>query len=187
MDRTAVYRRLLRRETHSPRTVAAVVVALLAAAALLALCALGAALAWDAGFREAFADWLSGAVAGDAASAALTAGGSIAVLVALVLLIVAITPGRRARHARTTERSALVVDDGVLADAAADAVAGSCALDRRQVSTTISRRSLTVRVTPTSGIALDRDRARGAALAAVTGAGFDTTAEVELAPRGVIS
>ncbi|MGM7667666.1 hypothetical protein [Microbacterium sp. A93] len=187
MDRTAVYRRLVRRETHSSRSVAAVFVAAVIAVALFVLLGLSAWAAFDAGFRDAATTWITDTVAGLDAESTLTVVGIVALILAVMLFLIALTPGRRARHARVTDRIALVVDDGVLADAAADAVTRQCALARNQVSTTMTRRALTVRVTPTSGLGVNGDRVKAAALAAVSGAGFDKEANVDIAQRGVIA
>lgn len=186
-DRAAVYRRLVRRETHSSRSAAAVVVAALIAVTLFVLLGLSVWAVFDAGFRDAAVTSITDTTAGLDAEATLTVAGIAALILAVALLLIALAPGRRARHARMTDRIALVVDDGVLADAVADAVARQCALARSQVSTTMARRALTVRVTPTSGIDVDRNRVEAAALAAVSDAGFDKGAVVEIAQQGVIA
>lgn len=187
MDRHAIHRRVLRRETHSSRSAAAVVFAALVALVLFAALVIGVWAAVDVAFRERTAMWISDAVAGFDPAAMLQISGILALLIAVILILTALLPGRRARHSRETERIALVVDDGVLADAAADAVARECGIPRTQVSTTMARRALTVRVTPTSGIPVDRDRVTRAASAAVSGAGFDTVTAVEIARSGVIA
>lgn len=188
MDRRhSIYRRVLRREMHSPRSAAAVVFAMLFALTLLALLALGVWAAADNVFRDRAATWLADLMRAADATSALIVTGVLSLFVAALLIFSALLPGRRARHARVTDRVALVVDDGVLADAAADAVVRECALDRSQVSTTIARRTLAVRVTPTSGIRIDHDRVMRAAIGAVAGAGFDTAASVDVARGGVIA
>lgn len=186
-DRHAIHRRVLRRETYSPRSGAAVILAALLVLVLLATLGLGVWAAADPAFRGDASTWITDVLTGANARTTLTIGGILCLIVAVALILTALLPGRRARHARMTDRLALVVDDGVLADAAADAVARECALDRSQVTTTIGRRVLTVRVTPTSGIHVDRDRVMKVAAAAVAGAGFDTVAAVDVAPHGVIA
>jgi len=183
----AVYRRLLRRETHSSRSGAAVVFAALLAVALLALIGLAVWAGFDEVFRERALAWIDEGITGMAAPAVLIGVGIGCLVVAVLLLLTGLLPGRRTRHARAADRFALVADDGVLADAAADAVSRECALGRAQISTTLGRRSLAVRITPTSGIHVDRDRAARAASRALAGAGFDTTANVEIAQGGVIA
>lgn len=185
-DRDSIYRRLTRRETHSSRSGAAVTVAALLAIVLLVAVVLGVWAMADAGVRAVSADRFSNAVDG-MGPATLIVGGAVCMVLAVVLLIFALAPGRRARRARTTQRIALVVDDGVLADAAADAVARQCAIGRNQVSTRITRRGVIVRVTPTSGVSIDRGHVAAAAIAAVAGAGFETRALVHVAPQGVVA
>lgn len=187
MDRHATHRRVLRRETHSPRSGAAVIFAAILALVLFTLLGLGIWAAADPTFRENASTWITHTLAGMNAQATLMVVGILCLLVAVALILAALLPGRRARHARVTDRIALLVDDGVLADAAADAVARECALDRSQVSTTMARRALTVRVTPTSGIRVDRDRVAKVAAATVAGAGFETVAAVDVARDGVIA
>ncbi|GAB3631973.1 hypothetical protein GCM10027421_13260 [Microbacterium shaanxiense] len=188
MDRRhATYRRVLRRETHASRSAAAVIFAVLFALMLLGALALGVWAVVDRAFRERAAAWISDVVRAADATSVLIVTGILCLLVAVLLILAAVLPGRRARHARVTDRVALLIDDGVLADAAADAVAREHDIDRRQISTTIARRSLSVRVTPTSGIRIDPDRVAKTASVAVADAGFDTAASVDIARAGVIA
>lgn len=186
-DREAVYRRLLRRETHSPRSGPASVVAVVLALILIAAIGLSVWWAVDAQFRSNLADWWVGVGSTVDRRVAIVVAAVIAVVIGLLLLLAAILPGGLARHARATDRLVVVIDDGVLADAAADAVAYENDLDRAQVRTTIGRRALDVRVTPTSGLPIDQHRVASAAKAAVTGAGFDAATAVHVAERGVIA
>ncbi|WP_020018009.1 hypothetical protein [Promicromonospora sukumoe] len=181
----AVYRRVLRRETHSPRTGAAVVLA--AVLALLLLVALGLGMWWLAapGVRETLGERLGQATSW-ADGAPLTAVGIVALVLGLVLVLAAVLPGRLRRRARSTDRVALLVDDGVLADAVVAAVAVRCGLDARQVSATVGRRRTTVRLTPTSGVPVDREAATDTASATLGAVGFTTAQRVLVAERGVI-
>lgn len=183
----AVYRRVLRRETHSPRTVSAVMVASLLFIVLIA--AITGAVWWlmDAGFRDQATAWISAQSENGGGWTTLTATGAISVLVSLLLLVLALSPGRRARRTRTTERMALLVDDGVLADAVADAVAVRGGISRRQVSVTVGRRVVTVRITPTSGLPLDRAEAEAAVTETLAEIGFAATPRLIVAPRGVVA
>lgn len=186
-DREDVYRRLLRRETHSPRSGPASVVA--AVLALLLIAAIGLSIWWavDRQFRSNLSAWWAGIGSTVDPRVALIIGAIVAVIIGLLLLLAAVLPGGLARHARATDRFVVVIDDGVLADAAADAVAYQNDLDRSQVRTTIGRRALDVRVTPTSGLSIDEQRVASAASAAVTGAGFSAATAVHVADRGVIA
>lgn len=183
----AAYRRVLRRETHSSRTAPAVIAASVAIIVLLAL-VIGAV--WglvDPSVGRTASAWLDQAVPPESRQGALIVGGSVGILLALMLLALAVLPGKRARRARTTERLAVLVDDGVLADAVADAVAQRCGIDRRQVSTTLGRSRVSVRITPTSGIRVDEAVAAEAASETVSAIGFAATPRVLVASNGVIA
>ncbi|MBO9625886.1 MAG: hypothetical protein J7484_05890 [Microbacterium sp.] len=184
-EETAIYRRVLRRETHAPRTAPAVLVA--GAAAVLALVGVGAVIWWavDVNVRGPI-ETAAGTTAGTP-RALLVGAGAVAIVVAVLMLGAALLPGRRARHARTTDRVALVVDDGVLADAVADAVSADAGVDRRQVSVTLLRRGVRVTITPTSGVPVDKVSAAQAAERTVAAIGFPATALVAVASEGVVA
>jgi hypothetical protein len=182
-----IYRRVLRRETHSSRTSAAVVAASVAIAILAAGVIGGVWGLLDPRVVGEARVWFDEAIPVGNRAAASVAAGVIALLLALVLIALAVGPGRRARRARTTERVALLVDDGVLADAVADAVALRCGIDRRQVATTLGRSSVTVRITPTSGIRVDDDAAAAAASSTMTALGFTATPRVRVESGGVVA
>ena len=182
-----VYRRVLRRETHAPRTAPAVVVAVVL---LLAILAAGGLTVWDgldAGGRDVAGR--VGAVLDDASRNAvvLSVTAGVAALIGIVLLVLALSPGRRARRGRVAGRAALLVDDGVLADAAAAAVAARCGLARRQVVVTVARRRAEVRIRPISGLAVDEEGAKEAAASTLSALGFSVTPTVTVLPQGVVS
>lgn len=183
----ATYRRVLRRETHSSRTASAVTAASVAIVILLALVVGGVWGLVDPSVRDMATEWIDGAFPRESRRTLLVVAGAIAVLIALVLIALAVMPGRRARRARTTERVALLVDDGVLADAVADAVALRCGIDRRQVSTTLGRSRIIVRITPTSGIRVDEAAAAETASDAVSALGFTAAPRVLVATNGVVA
>lgn len=182
-----VYRRVLRRETHAPRTAPAVVVAVVVLLASLALLVGGVWWWADAGFQGFVSARAADLGAAMAQPAVLIGIGAVALALALLLLILALSPGRRARRARTTERIALLVDDGILADAVADAVAAQENLGPRQVSVTLGRRAVTVRVTPTSGVPVDTGAVGCAAEAALAAVGFTAVPRVVVAAAGVVA
>ena len=182
-----VYRRVLRRETHASRTAPAVVVA---AVLLLAILAAGGLTVWaglDAGGRDLAGR--VGAVLEDAVRnpVVLSVTAAVAALIGIVLLGLALSPGRRARRGRATGRAALLVDDGVLADAVAAAVAARCGLARRQVVVTMARRRADVRIRPISGVAVDEHGAKEAAVSALSALGFSAPPAVTILPQGVLS
>lgn len=185
MDQQTIYRRIVRRETHSPRSGAAVLFASVLALALLAAVAIGAWWMLDAGFRAGAERWTL--PEGSDIDTVMIIGGIAALVLAVLLIAAAVAPGPRARRARVTDRMALLVDDGVLADAAAHAVAHRCGLPPAQVSATVGRREVVIRLTPISGVRVDRALAGRAAADAIAEAEFDTTPRVEISERGVIA
>ncbi len=161
MNEQRLYRRLTRRELHRSRSVAAaiamVVVALAAlyAAVECVLAALHRAplLVSPAGARA----WLIAAspVAQGVAGAAIVLG--------LVLLIVALSAGRRGRHALPNDRMAVVVDDSVIAGAVARETRRITGVAPERVHADVSRSLVRVAVTPTSGLPIDVDAVQSAA------------------------
>ncbi|MGF6822564.1 putative anti-sigma-YlaC factor YlaD [Microbacterium sp. ZKA21] len=176
-----VYRRVLRRETHASRTTSSVV----AVAVLIVLIVGGiGVMTWsvlDVGVAHRVTALSTGAGVGT-----LIAVGCVAIVLAVVFLAAAVLPGRRARRARTLAAHALLVDDGVLADAVADAVASRCGLDRSQVSAVVGRRSVRVEIVPTSGSVVDEDSAGQAARRVFDELGFAVEPTVVVRDRGVI-
>lgn len=182
----AVYRRVLRRETHAARTGPALTLAIIALAVVTSASGL---IIWGMVDPDAQARALAhaGSVLADArARVGIVAAGAVAVLLALLLIAGALLPGRRARRARTTQRVALVVDDGVLADAAADRVAAVCGIASSKVSVAVRRRGLRVRVVPISGVPVDTRAVETAAAQAVADLGLGTTARATIADSGVV-
>ncbi|WP_424936891.1 MULTISPECIES: hypothetical protein [Bacteria] len=182
-----VYRRVLRRETHASRTMPAVAMAVVL---LLAVIVAGGLTIWasvDVGGREVAerTGAVLGAVLRDPVALAATV--AVAALTGVVLILLGLSPGRRARRGRTTEQAALLVDDGVLADAVAAAVAVRCGLARRQVVVTMTRRRAEVRIRPISGLAVDENGAREAASSVISGLGFSVPQTVTILPQGVLS
>ncbi|MGI5190886.1 hypothetical protein ACQEVI_22300 [Promicromonospora sp. CA-289599] len=183
----AVHRRVLHRETRSSRTGAAVVLASVLIVLLVTAVTLSVWWLVDPGSRDVVAAQAAvvSSIAGD--DGTLLAAGCVAVVLAVVLIAVALLPGRLARRARSTDRLALLVDDGVLADTVADAVAARCGVDPRQVSATVSRGSVTIRVTPTSGVDVDRAAATDSAVAALAAVGFPVAPKLFVAREGVVA
>lgn len=165
-----VYRRVVRRETHSPRsglatTVAVILVLLLGWLGTESVLALVGAAPLLADPRS-----LVAAAAGlpdSVAPPVLVAAGAVVALLGLVLVIAALAPGRRARHATATGRTAFVADDRAIASSLARTASRTARVDPDQVSVTIGRRRATVHVRPTSGFPVDADEIRSAVDAAL--------------------
>ncbi|OZB77020.1 MAG: hypothetical protein B7X41_21380, partial [Microbacterium sp. 14-71-5] len=116
------------------------------------------------------------------AAAAAAAG-----IVGIALIVLAVAPGRRRRHGRAGDRVELVVDDGLLADAAAQAVARHCMLPSSQVSATVTTRHVRVRIRPVSGVPVDRAGAAEAAHRALERVGFGIRPVVTVDAKGVVA
>jgi len=153
------YRRILRRETHSSRAVLAIAVAV----AVILLCLYSGAeiILMMLGQRALLAapqDMLTSlsTLASTPIAVPVTTG-ILLMVVAILLLIGAFTPGRRARHQIPSTRAAVVVDNEVIASALARnaARAGNTHPDNTVVS--VSARHAIVHLTPTSGTPARRD------------------------------
>jgi len=165
MNQERSIRRVVRRETHSSRAAASILTAALLAAGLLWL-AVEAVLAL---LRESpllaspgqLGRWLTGLPANTVPAGLVAAGAGLAML-GLFLLGAALLGGRRPRRSLRSGRSAVVVDDAVIAAAVSRRARLAAGLTPGQVTTTVSGRSVRVQVRPTSGVPVDRDAVHGA-------------------------
>ena len=170
----SLYRRILRRETHRSRSVAvSIALALLAlVAAYIGLeCGLAA---FGAGpllvTPTAAVDWLS------STEVIVYVAAGLAALVGLVLIVLALVPGRRPRHSIPNERMAVVVDDAVLAGALARDARRVADVAPERVHADVAKRRARVIITPTSGVHVDAVSAQATADGLLT----------ELAPRPTV-
>lgn len=152
--------RILRRETHSSRAgasgIAAVLVILLCVYALL-----------EAGVRAVGQPpWLIEpttaaeriiALPDGISPLLLGAGGAVIAMIGLFFLLHAVLPGRRARHLLRDPRTAVVVDDEVLASALARRARTAANVSQEQVMVIVSRQLVVVNVRPTSGSRLSEE------------------------------
>lgn len=153
------YRRIIRRETHSSRaglaiTLSVVLILALAyvgAEAVLALLGLAPLLADPATAWSAVLGLPSSADA-----ALLVAAGVVAAIIGVLLLIAALSPGRRLDHVTASDRAAVVIDNRAIASALARRAAHAADLDPDQVVVSVGRTVAEVRVQPSSGWPLDR-------------------------------
>ncbi|WP_422757909.1 DUF6286 domain-containing protein [Paenarthrobacter sp. C1] len=183
--------RILRRETHSSRAGAAVIAAVL----VIILCVYALL---EAGVRAVGQPpWLVDPTTAAERIIALPEGisplllGASAAVVAMVglfFLLHAVLPGRRARHLLRDPRTAVVVDDEVLASALARRARMAANVTQEQVMVVVSRQTVVVNVRPTSGSRVSHD----AVLAAVQAELEEMspvpmpTVRVNLASSGVI-
>lgn len=153
MSTASLYKRIVRRETHSSRAGIAITLAVLLIVALAwigteaVLAAVGAAP-----LLLAPTDLVGSTL--DAASApvgVLTAVAVVVALIGLVLIIVSLAPGRRGRRGAKADRTVAVVDDRVIARSLARTASYAGDVDPSQVSVSVGKRSALVEVTRTSG------------------------------------
>jgi len=169
----STYKRLMRRETHSSRSV----VAISLASVIIAGCLYsGTELVLELTGRPPLIAAPSDVVrtvsqVNQIAPAILFTFGVLVAVTGLVLVLVALLPGRRARHQVESDRAAVVVDDEVVAASLARKVAVAARLDPANVDVSVSRHSATVRITPESGAVPNRFTAAKAIAEAIA---YDT-------------
>lgn len=162
---TPVLRRVVRRETHSPRTVAMFVAVILLVLALayigleivLSLAAQPALLLGPA----AAGGWLVGLPTAQPAGLVI-AGSVVLALIGIVFVVLAVTPGRLSKHTLESGDRAVVVDNGVIASALAQHLSDETGLARDSITVGVGHRSVDVTVRPGAGIPLDKNAVRSA-------------------------
>lgn len=154
-EHDAFARRVLRRETHVSRSVSTVVAML-----LLLVVAAAAVFAAVLVFLDQRVLGIDPRDVVDAAVAAprgldptvVVGVGAVVAFVGLVLLAKGVLPGRRPRHTMPSGRLAVVVDDEVLASAAARAARGATRLGPDATVGTVGRRTVDVVLRPAAGV-----------------------------------
>lgn len=158
MSQDRTIRRMIRRETHSSRSVPSIVAASVLVTVFLWL-ALESVL-WLLKDQPLLASppqllrWLTGLPANTLPAGLAAAGVGLGIL-GLLLLGLALGRGRRPRLALASTRTATVVDDDVIAAAVSSTSRLAAGLASGQVTTTVGGRSVRVLVQPTSGVPLD--------------------------------
>lgn len=158
-DTTVLYRRLRRREMHSPKSVLAITLAVLVILTCIWLgVELVLSLLGQPALLVAPTDMLASPAVLETVLPGILAGIGIAVaLVGVLLILAALTAGRRARHILDTERAVTVVDNDVIASALARHAARAGNTDPDNARVTVSHRTAEVHLTPPSGSRIDRD------------------------------
>lgn len=156
---TSLYRRVLRRETHAARATPAIIVAVLA---IIALAWLGTECVLAAIGQHALLLSPAAMVTDIAGLAAVAAGTLIAIaagvaVVGLILLLIGLSAGRLARHTLPSDRAAIVVHDEMIASALVRYAAAAASTDPDRAVAGVGRRRAVVRLTPTTGTAIDTD------------------------------
>ena len=158
-----VLRTVVRRETHSPRTVAMLVVVVLL---LLVLAYAAVEIILDlAGAQPLLVspgEALNAVVAAPTAlmPAAFIGGGVVLAIVGLIVLVLALKPGRLSRHEMSWGERAVVVDNGVVASALAQHLSNESGIAREDIVVGVAHRSVDVTVRPPVGIPVDEAQLR---------------------------
>lgn len=159
MSTSDLYRRISRREMHSPKSVLAIVLAVIVIlACVYAGTEIVLAMVGAAPLLAAPTDMASALVAAPTVLPVwLIVAGAIVLVLGILTIIAAVRPSRRPRHLLDSDRTAIVVDDRVIASAIARHAAAAANADPDNTLVTVGARSATVRITPASGIPVDRD------------------------------
>lgn len=156
----STYQRIRRRATRSPRSVAAITLAVVVMATLAWLAVeIVLAMLDLPPLLVAPAEMAAALVAVTSVPGAMLMGaGLLIALVGAVLTALAVAPGRRGRHLMESPRRVVVVvvDDDVIASAIARHAASVAGVGPDQARVTVSRRRVDVHLTPTSGFPIDR-------------------------------
>ena len=163
---TPVLRRVVRRETHSPRTVAMFVAVILL---ILALAYIGLEIVLNLAAQPALllgpaaaGGWLVGLPTAQPEGLVI-AGSVVLALIGIVFLVLALTPGRLSKHTLEAGDRAVVVDNGVIASALAQHLSEETGLARDSITVGVGHRGVDVTVRPGAGIPLDKGAVKSAA------------------------
>lgn len=158
--------RVLRRETHSPRTVAMIVAVALAVAVLVYTVA--ECVAFLLGGRPLLAtpgaaiEWLVG-LPDTEPRGAVTAGAAVVAVVGVVFIALALSPGRLPKHGLAAEGRAALVDNGVIASSLAQRLSHDTGVRRDHVVVGVGHRSIDVTLDPGPGALLEEADVRASA------------------------
>lgn len=156
--KTNLSSRVLRRELHSSKAGLAITLAVLAT---LALAWVGTESVLAALSRPALLLSPSAMASGVRGLGGLQSGlligsGAVLAIIGVVLLISALTPGRRGRHVITAGDSAAIVNDEVIGSALVRVAASAAGVSPDRAVATVGTRAATIRITPNSGVPIDR-------------------------------
>jgi fatty acid desaturase len=175
----SAYRRILRRETHSSRsgTAIAILIVLLLVAAYVGLEAVYSALGLHP-LLFSPTDVLAALLTAATTQGGLVIAAGIASgVLGVVLIIVALTPGRRGRHTIDDARVAVVVDDQVIAASLARRARLAGGLAPGQVNAWVARNSTRITLTRATGTTADEEAVLTAARDDLTTIGYRPAVE----------
>lgn len=162
---TPALRRVVRRETHSPRTVAMFVAAVLL---VLSLAYVGLEIVLSLAAQPALlvapsaaAGWLVGLRTFP--TGLVIAGSVVLALIGLIFIGLAVTPGRLSKQVFEAGNRAVIVDNGVIASALAQHLADETGIARDDITVGVGHRSVDVTMRPAAGIPLDRSEVQSVA------------------------
>lgn len=158
-----VLRTVVRRETHSPRTVAMLVVVILLLLGLAyAAVEIILALLGQSPLLVSPGAALNAVVAAPTAlqPVAFIVGGIVLALVGLIVIVLALKPGRLSRHEMAWGERAVVVDNGVVASALAQHLSNESGIARDDIVVGVAHRTVDVTVRPPVGIPVDEAQMR---------------------------
>jgi hypothetical protein len=149
-----VYKRVIRREAHSSKaglaiTIAVIVVLALAYVVVEAILALTGQPPLLVAPAAALGGILN--MPFNIEPSLLIGAGVVIAIIGSILIVSALTPGRRADHEGPTGRTALLVDNRAIASALANRASYAAGVDPDQVVVSVGRRTAEVRIQPTSG------------------------------------
>lgn len=178
----SLYTRVIRRETHSPRSGLAITLAVLLIVVFVWVgTEIVLALLGRPALLVAPVDMFTSTVGLIDAPAVIVASAGIVVSAfGLILIFAAVSPGRRARHVLDTQRAATVVDNEVIASALARHASGAGNVDPDNTTVSVSRRRAVVRLTPTSGIPVNRDDVTDTVIAQLRSYGLRPTVRAQV-------
>jgi phosphatidylglycerophosphatase A len=165
---------VLRRELHSPKSGLAITLAVIAVVALawVGTESVVAALSRPALLLSPAAMASDVRALSSVQQGVLIAGGAVVAIIGLVLVIASLTAGRRGRHVIDAEDTAAVVNDEVIGSALVRAAAQAAGISPDRAVATVGRTSATVRITPASGVPVDRAAIQSAVASAADGFGL---------------
>ncbi|GHC99023.1 DUF6286 domain-containing protein [Zhihengliuella salsuginis] len=154
-----------RRQTHSARSFASIVAAVLVA--LICLYFMFEAALKSIGqdvWLKSPGQWWSwiAALPGDAGAGLVGAGSLVLLLLGLFFVLQGLLPGRKARRAIENDRAIVIIDHEVLASTLARRARTEANVSPEQVMVAVAHAHVDVQVRPTSGIPVDADAIRAA-------------------------